>query len=102
MKIFYIPAAEVEYDKKLERIALRPFTTHSISDFLEDIARLENDILAHPGLRPAGGAPPGFFRVGPSPIYSYHLIYRLRDGDAYVVAVAAPGRRPRYWIKRTI
>jgi len=102
MKIVYLRAAELEHDLKLERIALRPFTTHSISDFLEDIACLEKDILAHPGLRPMAGAPSGFFRVGPSPIYSYHLIYRLRDGDACVVAVVAPGRRPRYWAKRKI
>jgi hypothetical protein len=102
MRIFYIPAAEFEHDSKLERIAQRPFTTHSVSDFLLDIAYLENEIRAHPGLRPAPKAPVGFFRVGPSPIYSYSLIYRLRDRDAYVIAVAAPGRRPHYWVKRRI
>jgi hypothetical protein len=102
MRIFYIPAAEAEHDSKLERIALRPFTTHSVSDFLQDIACLENEILAHPGLRPVPGAPLGFFRVGPSPIYSYSLIYRLREGDAYIIAVAAPGRRPLYWAGRRI
>jgi hypothetical protein len=100
MRIFYIPAAEFEYDRKLERIAQRPFTTHSVADFVEDIAHLESEIRSHPGLRHVSGAPKGFFRVGPSPIYSYGLIYRLRRGDAYVVAVAAPGRRPLYWVRR--
>jgi hypothetical protein len=102
MRILYIPVAEFEYDRKLERIARRPFTTHSVSDFLQDIACLEDEIRAHPGLRHALGAPAGFFRVGPSPIYSCSLIYRLRDGDAYVVAMAAPGRRPLYWVRRRI
>jgi hypothetical protein len=102
MRILYIPAAEFEHDSKLERIAQRPFTTHSVSDFLEDISFLENEIRIHPGLRTAQGAPSGFFRVGPSPIYSYSLIYRLREGDAYVIAVAAPGRRPLYWSRRRI
>jgi hypothetical protein len=102
MRILYIPVAEFEHNSKLERIAQRPFTTHSVSDFLQDIAYLEDQIRIHPGLRAALGAPLGFFRVGPSPIYSYSLIYRLRDGDAYVVAVAAPGRRPLYWVRRKL
>ena len=102
MRIFYVPVAEFEHDRKLERIAQRPFTTHSISDFLQDIASLENEIHLHPGLRHVSGAPDGFFRVGPSPIYSYSLIYRLREGNAYIIAVAAPGRRPLYWVKRKI
>ena len=102
MRIFYIRAAELEFESKLQRIAQRPFTTHSVSDFLQDIAHLENEVRIHPGLRRVSGAPAGFFRVGPSPIYSYSLIYRLRDQDAYVVAVAAPGRRPLYWNRRRI
>ena len=102
MRILYVPEAEFEHDGKLERSAQRPFTTHSVSDFLQDIAYLEDEIRAHPGLRRASGAPSGFFRVGLSPIYSYGLIYRLRDGDAYVVAVVAPGRRPLYWVRRRI
>lgn len=85
MRIFYLPVARDEYERKLKRIALRPFTTHSITDFLDDMTYLEDQICAHPGLRPAAGAPPGFFRVGPSPTYSYHLIYRLRDGNAYIM-----------------
>jgi hypothetical protein len=102
VRIFYIRPAELEYERKLARIALRPFTTHSILDFVQDIEALEKEILRHPGLRVALGAPPGFFRVGPSRIYSYSLIYRLRDGDAYIIAVAAPQRRPLYWKGRTI
>jgi hypothetical protein len=102
VKINYVRAAEMEYERKLARIALQPFTTHSLSDFVRDIHALEDEILAHPGLRVAPGAPPGIFRVGPSRIYSYSLIYRLGDGDAYVIAVAAPQRRPLYWKRRTI
>lgn len=102
MRIFYIAAAEFEHDRKLERIAQRSFTTHSVSDFLQDIADLENKIRLYPGLRHVPGAPNGFFRVGPSPIYSYSLIYRLRDEDAYIVAVVAPSRRPLYWVKGRI
>jgi hypothetical protein len=102
VKIFYVRAAEAEYERKLESIALRPFTSHSVRDFIEDIEALEAEILLHPGLRRAPGAPPGIFRVGPSRVYSYSLIYRLRAGDAYVIAVAAPQRRPLYWRHRAI
>ncbi len=100
MRIIYIPAAELEHDRKLARIALRPFTTHSIPDFLNDISLLENEILERPRQRQVAGAPTGIFRVGPSPIYSYSLIYRLTEDTAYVIAVAAPGRRPFYWRRR--
>ncbi len=100
MIIRYLPAADREYKEKLARIALRPFTTHSIKDFIEDIVRLEAEILAHPGQRPIRGAPAGWFRVGPSRIYSYSLIYHLRDGEVIVVATAAPGRHPFYWKRR--
>jgi hypothetical protein len=102
VKIIYLRAAEAEFERKLARIALRPFTTHSISDFLHDIQRLEEEIRLHPGLRPVPHGPPEFFRVGPSRIYSYCLIYRLREGDAYIIAVAAPQRRLFYWIRRKI
>jgi hypothetical protein len=102
MQILYVRAAELEYERKLARIALRPFTTHSVLDFVDDIRTLEDEICRHPGLRAAPGAPPGIFRVGPSRIHSYSLIYRLSAGDAYIIAVAAPQRRPLYWIRRTL
>jgi hypothetical protein len=78
----------------LARIAQHPFTTHSIRDFVEDMAGLEAEILAHPGQRPVRGAPPGWHRVGPSRIYAYSLIYRLKDGNAYIVATAAARTSP--------
>jgi len=102
MKIIYTPLAAREHDEKLERIARQPFTTHAVKDFLDDIAFLEQRILAQPGQRRVPGAGPGWFRVGPSPIYSYFLIYRLQEGNAYVVATAAPARRPLFWIRRKI
>lgn len=100
MKINYLPAAQAEYKRKLESIALRPFTTHSVRNFIEDIEYLEREILRRPGARRIPEAPLGYFRVGPSPVYSYSLTYRIRDGNIYIVAVAAPGRRPLYWLRR--
>jgi hypothetical protein len=100
MRIIYIPAAVREFEEKLERIAKNPFTTHSVQDFLDDMSQLETEIMQHPGQRPVLGADPGWFRVGPSRVYSYSLIYRLKNGNAYVVAAAAPTRRPFYWLRR--
>lgn len=102
MRIIYLALARNEYDRKLASLSLRPFTTHSISDFIEDIERLEIEILRHPGLRPVGGAPEGYYRSSPSKIYSYILIYRIHDGSIVVVALSAPGRRPLYWTGRII
>jgi hypothetical protein len=66
MKIIYIPVAAQEHDEKLDRIAHRPFTTHAVRDFLDDIAFLEQQILSHPGQRAVPGAGAGWFRVGPA------------------------------------
>jgi hypothetical protein len=102
VNIFYLRPAELEYEQKLARIALRPFTTHSVVDFIEDIQTRKNEIRTHPGLRAVPGAPPGYFRAGPSRLHSYSLIYPAAEGNAYVIAVAAPQRRPLYWKGRTI
>jgi hypothetical protein len=100
MKLVYLTPARLEYERKLARIAQRPFTTHSVADFIEDIERLEAEILLHPGLRRVTNAPAGYYRSGPSKIYSYFLIYRLHKGNAIIVAVSAPERRPLYWRRR--
>jgi hypothetical protein len=100
MKLVYLMPARREYERKLARIALRPFTTHSIADFIEDIERFEAEILLHPGLRKVAKAPTGYYRSGPSKIYSYFLIYRIHEGNAVIVAVSAPARRPLYWRRR--
>ena len=100
MKLVYLTPARKEYERKLARIALRPFTMHSVEDFIEDIERLESEILLHPGLRRVANAPEGYFRSSPSKIYSYFLIYRIDDDTALIVAVAAPERRPLYWKRR--
>jgi hypothetical protein len=102
MQIIYLPIAAREHDEKLDRIAARPFTTHSVKDFLDDIALLEAEIRNRPGQRRVFGAPSGWFRVGPSRIYSYSLIYRLDGETAYIVATAAPARRPFFWLRRKV
>jgi len=97
MKLVFLTPARKEYERKLARIALRPFTTHSVEDFIDDIERLEAEILLHPGLRSVANAPAGYYRSDPSKIYSHFLIHRIHEKNAVVVAVAAPERRPLYW-----
>jgi len=102
VKLIYLSPARREYEEKLARIALRPFTTHSVLAFIEDVERLEAEIIRHPGLRRVADAPAGYYRSGPSKIYSYFLIYRLQEDTAVIIAVAAPERRPLYWRRRKI
>ena len=33
--------------------------------------------------------------------FPYRLIYRERDDDLYIVAIAHPSRHPGYWKQRT-
>ena len=56
-------------------------------------------IRAHPeiGTSRTGRLPSREFRVNRFP---YKVVYRVRDDDIYVVAIAHASRRPEYWKSR--
>ena len=47
--------------------------------------------------RPSVGATHGRTRSWLIPRFPYRLIYRVREHDIYLVAVAHTSRRPEYW-----
>ena len=51
--------------------------------------------------RPAVGAAHGQTRSWLIPRFPYQLVYRVREHDIYIVAVAHTSRRPDYWKDHT-
>jgi hypothetical protein len=77
-----------------------------ISDFVSEIEGLEADISADgnrfpviDGSRAKGDA---IYKAEPTRKHKYSLIFILEGKKAYILAVAAPERRPGYWLKRVI
>jgi plasmid stabilization system protein ParE len=68
-------------------------------DFHDAIIRTIDLIRAHPeiGTARTGRFPNRQLRVARFP---YRIVYRIREEDIYVVAVAHTSRRPGYWRHR--
>jgi plasmid stabilization system protein ParE len=68
-------------------------------DFHDAVARTIELIRTHPeiGVTRKGRLPSRQLRVTGFP---YKIVYRIRDDDIYVVAVAHSSRRPAYWKDR--
>ena len=69
------------------------------ADFYDTVVRTIERIQAHPeiGAPRSGRLPNREFRVNRFP---YKVVYRVRDEDIYVVAIAHTSRRPGYWQHR--
>jgi len=68
-------------------------------DFYDAIVRTIDMIRAHPeiGTARTGRFPNRQLRV---PRFPFQVVYRIRDDDIQVVAVAHASRRPGYWRDR--
>ena len=58
------------------------------------------DAIARVTTRPEIGAAAGRTRSWLLTRFPYRLIYRVRDEDIYIVAIAHTSRRPGYWKDR--
>jgi plasmid stabilization system protein ParE len=70
------------------------------NDFYDAIVRSIDIIRTHPeiGAARTGRFPNRQLRVAR---YPYRIVYRIREEDIYVVAVAHTSRRPGYWRDRS-
>ncbi|MCR4374699.1 MAG: type II toxin-antitoxin system RelE/ParE family toxin [Acidobacteria bacterium] len=69
------------------------------SKLFDAIAHATDLVRAHPEIGEArkGRLPSRKLRV---PGFPYYVVYRIREGDIYVVAIAHTSRRPGYWRDR--
>ena len=69
------------------------------ADFYDAVVRTVDLIRTHPDIgTPRSGRLPN--RQLPVSGFPYKVVYRVRDNDMYVVAVAHTSRRPGYWNDR--
>ena len=100
--ILYHPSARREYDLQVARLMKTPFTTRVVANFIEEIEAAEKALLRDPDRFPFVKGSTHYRRFGPTKIYRFNIIYQSVDSDFYILAVAHPARRPKYWAKRRI
>jgi plasmid stabilization system protein ParE len=99
MKLIVHPAAQKEFDRKVEYLRIHGLLFNAADLFVDEIERALEQIQDDPGKNRMPGAR-NYYRVGPTERFSYSLIYQISDQTIEVLAIAAPQRRPGYWKRR--
>lgn len=95
MRLFFAVAAREELDDAFDYLELQQpgLGFRFASDVDEALARIRNQPLAwHPLSNNLRRCHPRHFRYG--------VIYRIRDEQAEILAIAHDSRRPGYWRNR--
>jgi hypothetical protein len=101
MKIITHPFAQKEFERQIQWLKKYGYLVNSADIFYNEIQAALDDLGSrthHPEVADA----PGYYRVGPTPTYSYFLIYKMVENEIHLLAIAAPQRRPGYWKRRKI
>ena len=101
VQIFIHPAAQKEFDRKVEYLRRKGLLPFSAELFVDEIEEALAEMKKHPGKFRLPGSL-NYFRVGPTARFSYSVIYQISDACLEVIAIAAPQRRPGYWRRRRI
>jgi len=96
MRLRFLPAAREELDVAASYLEGRVFGLGK--EFLDDVER-SGALLCQ--FSQIGRRLDSLHREIPLRRFSFNLVYRTRDGEAVVVAVAHKRRRPGYWRSRT-
>jgi mRNA-degrading endonuclease RelE of RelBE toxin-antitoxin system len=99
MKIVIHPAAQKEFDRKVDYLRENGLLPNAADLFVDEIERALEQIRNDPGKRRMPGTQ-GYYRLGPTERFSYSLIYQISDDTLEVLAISAPQRRPGYWKPR--
>jgi toxin ParE1/3/4 len=96
LRYSFHPSAKQELQEAINFYALK--ATAKIADaFLNEVERVADMLAANPDY----GKPIGeVWRSFPLRRYPYTLIYRGRDQDIRIVAVAHQHRKPGFWLSR--
>lgn len=94
------PEAQKELEEAADYFAEHALTPTTEADFRSEIRAAFTEITANPErFRLAVKGEPDR-RFGPTKKFRYLIYYYERSSDVLVLAVAHPGRRPRYWVGR--
>jgi hypothetical protein len=95
------PLAQGEFERKIRWLKKHGYLINAPKIFNDEIQKafLELGRRAH---HRAIAPNSGYYRLGPTRRFRYSLIYQLSGTTIYLVAIAAPERRPGYWRGRKI
>lgn len=99
MKMVVHPAAQKEFDRKVDYLRKNGLLPNAADLFVDEIERGLDQIRNDPGKSRMPGSS-DYCRVGPTERFSYSLIYQFSGETIEVLAIAAPQRRPGYWKRR--
>ncbi|MEI9998836.1 MAG: type II toxin-antitoxin system RelE/ParE family toxin [Verrucomicrobiota bacterium] len=100
MKLVIHPAAQKEFDRKVDYLDEKGILPNAADLFVDEIERGLDEIRNAPGKRKMLGAR-GYYRFGPTERFYYSLIYQITGDTIEVLAISAPQRRPGYWRRRS-
>lgn len=95
------PLAQGEFERKIKWLKKHGYLVNAPAMFYEEIQEALHK-LSQLGHHREIVKVPGYYRLGPTRTFRYSLIYQRSETTIYLVAFAAPQRRPGYWRRRKI
>ena len=96
-----VKAANAEFNRWADFLCRRPYTTVVVAEFVEEIQDAFEKIRDHPERYPLEGYA-NYRKFGPTAKHDFKIIYAVNDRVTWIVAVAHPARRLRYWARRKL
>ena len=96
-----VKAANMEFNRWANFLFRRPYTTQVVAEFVDEIEDAFAKIRENPDRYPLEGYS-DFRKFGPTLKHHFKVIYTVRDGVTWIVAIAHPARRVRYWARRKL
>ncbi len=95
-----VRAANIEFNRWANFLYRRPFTTTVVAEFVDEIEDAFDKIGDNPERYPLAGYL-DYRKFGPTRKHRFNVIYTIRE-VIWIVAVAHPARRMRYWSRRRL
>lgn len=96
-----VKAARDEFNRWASFLHRRPYTTTVVAEFVDEMEDAFQKIGDHPDRFPLAGYS-DYRKFGPTRKHRFNVIYTTRDGVTWIVAVAHPARRVRFWMRRKL
>ncbi len=87
------PQAQSEFERKIGWLKKHGYLVNAPAMFYDEIQEAFLELSQRTHHREIAKSP-GYFRLGPTKTFRYSLIYRVSGATVYLVAIAAPERRP--------
>jgi plasmid stabilization system protein ParE len=100
-ELFLVKGANAEFNRWAHFLFHRPYTTRVVAEFVDEIEDALLKIQKHPERYPLEGYS-DYRKFGPTRKHHFKVIYTIRENRVWVVAIAHPARRLRYWSRRNL